>query len=64
MNDCSWMYWVSHEGLHMMDRYNEVEGFINYILSNMRNIIGDDIKCSCKRCTKKSQSRCWNDSFH
>jgi hypothetical protein len=40
--------------LHMMDYCNDVEGFfINYTLSNMRNINGDDIKCSCKRYKNK-----------
>jgi hypothetical protein len=34
----------------MMDYWNEVHGFINYSISNLRNISGGDIKCSCKRC--------------
>jgi len=48
MDDCSWMYQDSPEGLCMRDYYNEIEGFINYALFNLRNISGDDIKCSCK----------------
>jgi hypothetical protein len=53
MDDCSWMYQDSPEGLCMRDYYNEIEGFINYALSNLRNISGDDIKCSCKWCKNK-----------
>jgi hypothetical protein len=41
--------------LHMMDYCNDVEGFfINYALSNMRNISEGDIKCPCKRCNNKN----------
>ena len=32
---------------------NVVKGFINYALSNLKNISGDGIKCSCKRCKNK-----------
>jgi len=47
------MYQDSLEGLHIMDYCNEIEGFINYILSNPRNISGDDIECPYKRCKNK-----------
>jgi hypothetical protein len=50
MDDCSWMYRDSPQGLRRMDYYNEVQGFINYALSNLRNISGDGIWCLCKRC--------------
>jgi hypothetical protein len=53
MDDCSWMYRVSPERLRWMDYCNEVEGFINYILSNLRNISGGDIECPYKRCKNK-----------
>jgi hypothetical protein len=54
MNDFSWMYWVSPEGLRRMDYYNRVESFINYALFNPRNISrGEIIRCPCKRCKKK-----------
>ena len=58
------MYQDSPEGLRKMNYCNEVEGFINYTLSNMRYISGDSIRCSCKRCKNKknSRSRCYNDS--
>jgi hypothetical protein len=36
-----------------MDYCNEIEGFINYTLSNPRNIGGGDIECPCKRCKNK-----------
>jgi len=32
---------------------NGVQGFINYVLSNLKNISGDGIRCSCKRCKNK-----------
>jgi len=38
MDDHSWMYRDSLEMLYRMDYYNRVEGFINYILSNPRNV--------------------------
>jgi len=40
MDDYSCMYQDSLEGLHIMDYCNEIEGFINYTLSNPRNIGG------------------------
>jgi hypothetical protein len=53
MDDYSCMYQDSLEGLHIMDYCNEIEGFINYTLSNPRNIGGGDIECPCKRCKNK-----------
>jgi len=38
----------------MRDYCNEIEGFINYALSNLTNISGDGSRCSCKRCKNKS----------
>jgi hypothetical protein len=37
----------------MMDYCDGVGGFINYALSNPRNISRCDIRCSCKRCKNK-----------
>ena len=54
MDGYSWMYRVSPEGLHMMDYYNGVDGFINCTLSNPKNIVGESIRCSCKRCKNKA----------
>jgi hypothetical protein len=53
MDDHSWMYRDSLEMLYRMDYCNGVEGFINYILSNPRNVSGDGIRCLCKRCKNK-----------
>jgi len=53
MDDHSWMYRDSLEMLYKMDYCNGVEGFINYILSNPRNVSGDGIRYLCKRCKNK-----------
>jgi hypothetical protein len=37
-----------------MDYYNRVKGFINYALSNLRNISGGGIRCPCNRCENKN----------
>jgi len=41
------------EKLRRMDYYNGVQGFINYALSNPRNISGGSIRCPCKMCKNK-----------
>jgi len=41
MDNRSWMYRDSPQGLRMMDYCNEVYNFINYALSNSRNISGE-----------------------
>ena len=33
--------------------YNGIQGFINYVLSNLRNISGCHIRCSCKKFKNK-----------
>jgi hypothetical protein len=53
MDDRSWMYQDSPKGYCMMNYCNEVQGFINYELSNSINISGDDIRCPYKRCKNK-----------
>jgi hypothetical protein len=53
MDDRSWMYRDSPERLCKMNYYNGVQGFINYTLSNPRNISGENIRCPCKSCKKK-----------
>lgn len=45
MDDCSCIYQASLEGLHKMNYYNEVEGFIKYALSNSKNISRVGIRC-------------------
>jgi hypothetical protein len=53
MDDCSWMYRDSPERLCRMDYCNWVEAFINYTLSNPKNISGGDIRCPCKKYKNK-----------
>ena len=53
MNNRSWMYRNSPEGLRRMNYCNGVQCFINYTLSNLRNINGNGIKCPCKMCKNK-----------
>jgi len=36
-----------------MNYCNEIQSFINYALSNSRNISGDGMRCLCKRCKNK-----------
>ena len=48
------MYRDSSEWLCVMDYYNGVEDFINYALSNSRNISGCGIRCPCNRCKNKT----------
>jgi hypothetical protein len=54
MDDCLWIYQYSPKRLCMRDYCNEIEGFINYALSNLKNFSGDGSGCSCKRCKNKS----------
>ena len=56
MNNRSWIYRDSPQGLWMMDYCNGIQDFINYALSNMINISKEGIRCPCKRCKNKSFS--------
>jgi len=47
------LYQDSPKKLHKMNYCNGVEGFINYTLSNSKNISGCGIRCLCKRCKNK-----------
>jgi len=53
MDDYSCMYRDSPQGLQKTDYCNGVQGFINYALSNPRNISGGGIRCPCKKCKNK-----------
>jgi hypothetical protein len=53
MDNRSWMYRDSPERLRKMNYCNGVQCFINYTLSNLRNISGDSIRYPCKRCKNK-----------
>ena len=48
-----------------MNYCNEIQGFINYAISNSRNISGGGIRCPCKRCKNKKnyQFRCCNNAY-
>ena len=64
MDDCSWMYLDSPQGLRRIDYCNRVQGFINFTTSIPRNFIGGGIRCPCRKCQNKkvSASRCCNDA--
>jgi hypothetical protein len=47
------MYRDSPQELRKMDYCNGVQDFINYTISNPRNISGCDIRCPCKMCKNK-----------
>jgi hypothetical protein len=53
MDDCLCMYRDSPGRLRRMDYCNGVESFINYALSNLRNISESGIRCLFKRCKNK-----------
>ena len=53
MDDRSCMYQVSLEELCIMDYCNGIESFINYALSNLKNISRSSIRCLYKRCKNK-----------
>ena len=53
MHDRSWIYRDSPQELRTIDYCNEVQSFINYAISNSRNISGGGIRCPCKRSKNK-----------
>jgi len=53
MNDYSWMYRDSPQGLRRMDYCNGVQGFINFATSIPKNFIGGSISCPCRKCENK-----------
>ena len=53
MDDCSWMYRDSPQGLRVMDYCNGVKGFINFTTSIPINFIGGGIRCPCRKCLNK-----------
>jgi len=50
MDDRSWMYRDSPQGLRRMDYCYGVQGFINFVTSISRNFTDGGIRCSCKKC--------------
>ena len=53
MNDRSWMYRDSPQGLRRIDYCNEVQGFINFTTSIPKNFTGGGIRCPCRKCQNK-----------
>jgi hypothetical protein len=53
MDDRSWMYRDSPQGLRRMDYYNGVKGFINFATSIPRNFTGGGIRCPYRKCQNK-----------
>jgi len=53
MDDHSWMYRDSPQGLRRMDYCNGVQGFINFATSIPRNFTGGGIRCPCRNCKNK-----------
>jgi hypothetical protein len=52
MDDGSWMYRDSPQGLRRMDYCNGVQGFINFTTSISRNFTDGGIRCPCRKCKK------------
>jgi hypothetical protein len=53
MNDPSWMYRNSLKELYRQDHLQGVKSFINFALSNPKNISVGKIRCSCVKCKNK-----------
>jgi hypothetical protein len=53
MDDRSWMYRDSPQGLRRMDYCNGVQGFINFATSIPINFTGGSIRCPCRKCQNK-----------
>jgi len=53
MDDRSWMYRDSPQGLRRMNYCNGVHGFINFATSILRNFTGGGIRCPCRKCQNK-----------
>jgi len=50
MDDRSWMYRDSPQGLQKMDYCNGVQGFINFATSIPMNFTDGGIRCPCRKC--------------
>ena len=53
MDDHSWMYRDSPQGLRRMDYCNGFQGFINFATSIFRNFTRSGIRCPCRKCQNK-----------
>jgi len=54
MDDRSWMYRDSPQGLRRMDYCNGVQGFINFATSIPMNFTNGGIRCPCRKCKIKN----------
>ena len=53
MDDHPWMYRDFSKRLYRQDYLKGVEGFINFLLSNLNNINESEIRCLCVKCMNK-----------
>ena len=53
MDDRSWMYRDSPQGLRSMDYYNGVQGFFNFATSIPKIFTGGGIRYPCRKCQNK-----------
>jgi len=53
MDDRSWMYRDSPQGLRRMNYCNGVQGFINFAISILRNFTRGGIRCPYRKCLNK-----------
>jgi len=53
MDDRSWMYRDSPQGLWRMNYCNGVQGFINFTISIPRNFTNCRMRCPCRKCKNK-----------
>jgi hypothetical protein len=53
MDDRSWMYQDSPQGLRRMDYCSGVQGFINFVTFIPRNFTGGSIRCPYRKCQNK-----------
>jgi len=54
MDDCSWMYRDSPQGLRRMDCCNGVQGFINFVISIPKNFTEGGVSWPCRKCKNKN----------
>jgi len=53
MDDRSWIYQNSCKRLYRQNYLKKVEGFINFILLDWKNISEGKIRCLCMKCENK-----------
>jgi len=64
MNDRSWMYRDSPQGLRKMDYCNGVQGFINFKTSIPRNFTRGGIRYPCRKCQNKKYLHSYVATMH